>query len=239
MRQVVLFLGFIFCFALGSQAQKHHIMLGTDVPLQYALGYEYKPVKWLGLQAKAGILTSPYDQVILNTLSLFGVEKGVVNIINGAFDFGEVAQVGINFHIQKWYCSIYTQYFLLKASNIPENLIESYYGYDFTPINLSGGLLNLRRNEIEITMQSKLLQAGLGFGRKINLCEWAELRLELMAGKNIWNNTNIDVSSVKGTVYGLLYNEEDLKKELEAELKNTYKTYAYTPSLNVYWIVKF
>jgi hypothetical protein len=231
---------FFLLFTSLLKAQKHHIMLGTDIPLQYAVGYEYKPVKWVGFQAKGGLLLPPYSQAILGILDLFGVESGIINMIDGAFEFGRVGQFSINFHTSKWYTSVYAQYFDLRASDVPQNLIENYYGYDFSPINLpSVGLLNINRKRVQVTMQSELLQAGLGFGRKITIAKIIELRLELMLGKNIWNKTELDVSSVKGTVYGLLLNEDDLKNQIETDLSESYKKYAYTPSFNVYWVFRF
>lgn len=238
-RKLYILLFFLLFISL-VKAQKHHIMLGTDIPLQYAVGYEFKPAKWVGFQAKAGLLLPPYDQAILGILGLFGVEKGIISIIDGAFKQGNVGQFSINIHASKWYGSMYTQYFDLNAADVPQNLIENYYGYDLNPLNVPMiKIPGISGKHVLITMRSELLQAGLGFGRKIVIAKNVELRLELMVGKNIWNKTELDVSSVKGTVYGLLFDEEDLKEQIETDLHESYKNYAYTPSFNVYWLFRF
>ena len=240
MKHIVQFAVFILLFTINTvlYGQQHHVIIGSDIPLQYAVGYEYKPVRWLGIQTKAGLLLAPYDQAILGIMELLGVEQGIIKMINESFNFGSIAQLGVNFHAKKWYYTIHAQFISLNASDVPSNLIENYYGYNLRPIDFANSM-SLSRRGVEITMKSNLLQAGVGFGRKIALNKWAELRLELMAGKNVWSNTNINVNNVKGTVYGLLFDEEDLKNELENDLEETFKKHAYTPSVNAYLTFKF
>ena len=233
MKKQLLIIWCITCCHLSLFAQKSTFLLGTDIPLQHAVGYEFRPVKWLGLQAKAGILTKPYDHVILDLMKSLKTDEQVLAIIKDAFELGTVGQFNFNFHSKHWYYGLQAQYIVLTASDLPRNLIENYYGVDFDPLN-SGIIIPKTR----IRMQSDLLQAGLCLGRKINLSKRLELRLEFTVAKNVWSNSNIQMSETKGTVFGLFYSEEKFEKDLEADLKETYSTFAYTPSLNIYLGIK-
>lgn len=225
-------------FAIFSnlKAQKNFILIGSDIPIQYAVGYEYCPFRWVGFQGKAGLLTTPYDKAILGIMKVLGTDPGIVNMVDGAFEVGGIGQANINFHAKKWYYGIQGQFIALSAADVPANLVANYYNYNFDPIT---AVANAFAPKVDITMRSNLFQAGVCIGRKIDVIKWGEVRFELSVGKNIWSGTNVDVSNVKGTIFGMQHSEEYLSNEISSELETIYKKYAYTPSLNIYWVFKY
>jgi len=227
----------IFFLINKSFAQKNYILLGSDVPLQYALGYEYKPIKWLGIQAKVGVLTKPYNQAILGIMSLFGTDDKIVKIIDGAFNMGTLGTLTLNFHAKKWYYGLQVQYISLSASDVPDHLVANYFGYNFNPV----GVLNvaLPTPKVSITMQSNLLQAGACIGRRVTIAPWAEARFELAFAKNIWNKSSVNTSNINQTIFGLQHSSQYLEGAINNKLNKTYTQYAYTPSINIYWVFKF
>lgn len=237
MKKIFLFLIVLTSFGYSTKAQeKNYILIGSDIPIQYAVGYEYCPTRWVGFQGKAGLLTTPYDKAILGIMELLGTDPGVVNMIDGAFQVGGIGQANINFHAKKWYYGIQGQFIALSAGDVPANLVANYYGYNFNPITAVTSAL---APQVDITMRSNLLQAGVCIGRKIEVIKWGEVRFEFSIGKNVWSGTSVDVSNITGTVFGIQHSEKYLSNELSNELNTIYKKYAYTPSLNIYWVFKY
>ena len=56
--------------SLSSFSQTHQIKIGTDIPIQYMIGYKFSSVTGLGFTVHAGILTKPYNDIILNIIEL-------------------------------------------------------------------------------------------------------------------------------------------------------------------------
>jgi len=229
----------IFFLGKNSYSQKHHILIGTDIPLQYVLGYEFKPIQWLGIQAKGGVLTAPYDQAILGIMELLGTDSKIIKIIDNSFQLGGIGTLTVNFHLKNWYYGIYAQYIQLSASDAPSDLVANYFGYNFSPNSIFNPGTNFITPKVNITLRSNLLQAGAAVGRRIAIAPWAEARFELSFGKNIWNFSNTTVSGTNNTIFGLLHSDEYLENQLNKELNKTYTQYAFTPSFNVYWVFKF
>jgi hypothetical protein len=236
MKKKILTFWMVITLLSSVNAQKNFILVGSDIPLQYAVGYEYCPIRWVGFQGKAGLLSTPYDKAILGIMEVLGTNPSIVNMIDGAFEVGGIGQANINFHAKRWYYGIQGQFIALSAADIPSNLVANYYNYNFTPVTT---ITNPFAPQVDIMMRSNLLQAGVCIGRKVDLLKWAEVRFEFSIGKNIWSGTNVDVTNIKGTVFGLQYSEQYLSNEISAELQAIYKRYAYTPSLNIYWVFKY
>jgi hypothetical protein len=169
-------------------------------------------------------------------MEVLGTNPSIVNMIDGAFEVGGIGQANINFHAKRWYYGIQGQFIALSAADIPSNLVANYYNYNFTPVT---AITKPFAPQVDIMMRSNLLQAGVCIGRKVDLLKWAEVRFEFSIGKNIWSGTNVDVTHINGTVFGLQYSEQYLSNEISAELQAIYKRYAYTPSLNIYWVFKY
>ena len=77
------------------------ISLGTQIPLKYDLGFEYKFLPKFSSNLNFGILTKPYDAAILGIIQAFGLEEGYINMIGNAFKLGLVTDLGFRFHHKK------------------------------------------------------------------------------------------------------------------------------------------
>ena len=73
MRQTLFYLlsTLIFLSHFSAIAQKHSIKIGTDIPLQYAIGYDFQVNQKASAGVKVGIITTPYDDILLGLFELF------------------------------------------------------------------------------------------------------------------------------------------------------------------------
>jgi hypothetical protein len=64
---------------------KSNLFIGTQVPLQFTLGYDYRFTNRFSSRIQAGLLTKPYEGLIVNSLEAFGMDKYLSRVIKKAF----------------------------------------------------------------------------------------------------------------------------------------------------------
>lgn len=93
----LLYILFIFLsISVKAQSTKDIILeVGTELPLNYSIGFGYNYIEDLHLSFRAGILTRPYDLLILEILEFTGTEESLVNTVRDAFTHRLMAKGGI------------------------------------------------------------------------------------------------------------------------------------------------
>jgi hypothetical protein len=69
----------------NKEFSKSSVFIGTQVPLQNTIGYGYQFSDRFSARAQVGILTKPYDGLIINSLEAFGLDKYLGKVIKKAF----------------------------------------------------------------------------------------------------------------------------------------------------------
>jgi hypothetical protein len=82
------------------------IFIGTQIPLQFTAGYAYQLSHHFSAKAQAGLLTRPFDGLIVNSLQAFGLDKNLGRVIKKAFRTGSVLGIGLDYHFGKNYAGI-------------------------------------------------------------------------------------------------------------------------------------
>jgi hypothetical protein len=207
---------------------QHVIKVGSQIPIQYAAQYDFLTSKHFSVNAQLGILTKPYDQVILNILESFGVSEEVVDVLTYAFDFGLVSQMGVNYHFKKNYLGVTGSWIHLRASDTPVAIMESAYNVD-----VSSYPTRPKQNTsspITITLASELFTTGILYGRRFNFKNpRVELHTELGFAKVIASKNYVDSAQRSLTNLSALVDEE---------LDDDYLAYGYLPSINLFLVYK-
>jgi hypothetical protein len=231
-RKIVPALFFIICCCniSSAQASRHSFSIGTQIPLQYTLGYEYQVSDHFSAQIQGGLLTSPYDQVILSVMKSLGVDDSLKNMINDAFKLGTIVGVVTKYHFnENHYIGITGEWVRLNGGDVAADLLSAYFGRDISP--LKHGAYS---SPLQLTMQSSLYLAGITYGRRFHFSNPAyEIAAEISVTK-CFASTN-SFSSNRPRLDGtqqvkLLYSE------LDSDLNSDYSRYVYVPTLNVYFI---
>jgi hypothetical protein len=215
----------LFALLLGQliKAQSSEIAIGTQVPLIYSIGYEYKLKQPFSFNLQLGLLTKPYDKAILSTLKLFGTDEALVNTIGNAFTYGICLQPTIKYHYKKNYFGVYYSYYNLNAKDAPVQAIESYYGVSIPT--------KTGRTERTFNLVSNLHNAGLLYGRRIAFKNpKLELRLEFAVAKTFTSDSYLYGSSG--------FSNPTLNSLIDQELRAYYLQYGYLPSLNIFFVYK-
>ena len=233
MKKIYLFVVLLFVTQF-SFAQKHSVLIGTDFPTQYTIGYNIE-YGTLSSQIQAGFLTKPYDNLILDIIEGFGADPNIIEIIRDAYQKGAVFTVKQQYHLKKMYFGVYAQYYNLSAEGVPLDIVQSYYGVDLTSswssIPLIPTALDFGNEITKIELKSKLWQVGLLIGRRFEFSNpKLELRTEFSMSKNI-SSSNLFSSQ---TPY-----PQSLFDDMDADIQETYKNYAYIPSVNIYLAYRF
>jgi hypothetical protein len=212
---------------LDSVAQ-HSIKVGTQIPIQYALQYDYQfHPRWSG-NAQVGVLTKPYDQAILSILKSLGVDQQIVNVLTSAFNFGVTTQAGVNYHFKKNYVGITGSWIHLQAADAPISAIEAAFG-----VTVSSYPVRPRqttRAPVQLTLSSDLFGAGILYGRRFTFKNpKIELHTEFSFAKVLASKSYIE--SEQRSV-------ESLSTLVDNELQSVYVDYGFLPSINVFFVYK-
>ena len=204
------------------QAQQLKVSAGTQVPVQYAVGIQYRPFPSFSAQAGLGVITRPYDGMILQFLEWFNTDQEYLRMIEGAFEAGGSADLRLQGHLGNWYLGAYAQYITLRAADRPLDLIENYYNIDLDGFP-EFRRLNITSNEVQL--KSELFQLGVAAGREFHFASprWG-MFLEVSVSKNI-------ASRNRGYANGK--EMRTLTVLIDDELDPVYRAYAYIPSVNV------
>ncbi len=202
--------------------------VGTQIPIQYAVQYDYKfHPKWSG-NVQVGVLTKPYDQAILSILKSLGVDQEIVNVLTSAFNFGLITQAGMNYHFKKNYVGVTGSWIHLQAADTPVSAVEAAFN-----VNIASYPQRPRQSAktpISLTLSSDLYNAGILYGRRFTFKNpKIELHTEFSFAKVLGSSSYID-SAQKSL--------ESLSTVVDNELKTDYLDYGYLPSINVFFVFK-
>ena len=223
------FLIFFYCSSRGQESGKsvrHYFKAGFEIPLQYALQYEMRAGNRFSVNAQFGVLTNPHNDVILFTLESFGVDEKTISLIENAFQFGLVVDLGGNYHFEKNYLGVYGQWINLTAADTPFELVESYFGISFpTPPFLPGFIP-------EVSLQSELFQLGLLYGRRFSFKNYPaiEIHAEFAVSKNLASRSKLSSDNVE---------MDFVNNQVDNELDDIFSNYAYIPTINIFFVYQF
>lgn len=219
MKKIIFALVLLFSITANAQNEKPIIFeLGTEFPLNYSLGFGADIYENVQFTLRAGILTKPYDAIILNTLKLFGVEESYTNTIGDSFTHGFVLKGGLNYKFEGFYIGAYYSFFRLNAADVPTDLLNNFYG-----INLpTSSTLDF----IEYHLRSNLHNLGVSVGKSFPINEQFSIGGEFSMAKTIGSksgvSSNFDPDMVMAT--GIIHKELD----------PLYKKYGFLPSVNIF-----
>ncbi len=206
--------------------QKVAIYAGTQIPVKYDIGFEYKISPKISANFNIGILTKPYDEAILGILEEFGVSQPYIKMIGNTFKIGIVGDLGVRYHYKKNYFGIYGQNIYLFAQTSPTDQVERNLNIKITR-NITFG----NRTAPQLDLKSNLWQMGLLYGRRFELKNPKyEFKAELALSANLTSTSKMYLDGIENA---------KLSELIDSELKPVYKDYAYLPSLNVYFVYKF
>ncbi|MFT3740375.1 MAG: hypothetical protein QM786_16635 [Breznakibacter sp.] len=207
---------------LKAQMPRHGIMLGTDVPLYYSAGYEYRAAEHWFFGGKAGVLDFPFDVVLLEFMKSFDADDMLVNTIGDAFSYGVQMKPYVKRMFKCFYIGGAYSYLALVAKECPSEAIENYYGIT----------IDDRRRSVPLTLTSTLHNIGVFTGYEVDLGNpsWA-LQLELSVLKTFASQSRIRRTSGDGL--------PRLSAAIDDELGSFFAKKGYLPSLNVTLCRKF
>lgn len=198
------------------------LRVGTDVPIQYAVGADWQFHRHFSVGAKAGVLTAPYSNAILGLLAAFGTDQIYVDLIDEAFQLGTIGELSANGHFGKNYAGLYGQTVMLRAGDAPKALMEAALG-----VTIPNPGIGPNAPALELALTSRLYQIGARYGRRFPISEQFELRAEIGVSKNIGSVSKIYTNS---------RSTDNLNALIDSEFKPIYSSYAYLPALSIYAI---
>lgn len=216
----------LVAFVFQPVFAQHQLKIGTDIPLQFALGYNYSPDKGVGGGLKVGILTEPHSSIILAAMEAFGTQEAIVEIVRDGFKMGIVLDGSASWHWKKNYVGANLIFINLSAGEAPLDVIDGNYDLDL--LSYSDLLTSLFGQEsMKINLNSNLLQMGFHYGRRVPLKDKLELQLEFGLSKNIGSTNNFS----SDFPYPLtIYNA------IDEDLQEAYRKYAIIPTLGIYLV---
>lgn len=225
-----LYILFVFCGYYNSgNAQNHSVFVGTQIPLQYSIGYSYQISPKFSSSLQLGLLTKPYDKIILNILDAMGTDDALTNTIGESFSYGLLVQPTVYWHWnEKYYIGVYGQWTYLRENDAPKDVIEAYYGTD---IDTAPSKRNRQRSGNSLTLESNLYNLGLLVGRSFFFKNpRLQLRIELATAKTLTSSSQISSEA---------RDLSTLSEKVDVILGDYYWNYGYIPTLNVYLVYQF
>jgi hypothetical protein len=106
------------CLTVGSlRAQgRHELMIGTQVPIQFTAGYQYNASDRFAIRGQFGLLTPPYNKVILRSMEAFGFDKKLSRAVDEAFRQGLVGTLAPQLRFGSHSVVLQGQYVSLNGS---------------------------------------------------------------------------------------------------------------------------
>lgn len=209
-------------FPLFGLAQAHRIKLLAEIPVQFGIGYEGQVSNRFSISVQGGVLTDPNGDLIINVLEMFGTDPDIILIIEDAFQFGLVEELGVNYNFGKNYVGVFSQFVNLRGNGTTADPIENYFNTTIFPGNGSDSDLKLR---------SSLIQGGLLYGRRFPLRnKHFEIDVEFGFSANLWSKSKLSSERRDLT---------ELSKQVDAELDYYYSNYGFVPSLSVIFVYNF
>ncbi len=236
-----LILSFLFSWSLKGQDMApppspetrpfsaHSIFVGTQIPLQYAVGYTYRFSDRFSARVQLGLLTKPYDRFIRGSMEAFGLKKELGRVIAKSFRGGTILGAGANYHFGKSYVGLYGQYIQLRSGGVtPADALGIYFNRDFSSFDPQGLPV------FEFSMQSNLYPVGALYGRQfqLNNPRW-RIDAELSLAKVITSASTFSSNRSAVDRTGLAKN---LYRALDREVGEAYQQQGWLPTINVYLV---
>ena len=207
----------------------HSIFIGTQIPLQYSVGYAYRFSNHFSGRVQLGVLTKPYDRFIRGSMEAFGLNKELGRVIAKSFRGGTLLTTGANYHFGKNYAGLYGQYINLRSGGVtPADALGIYFNRDFSDFDPQG------LPAFEFSMQSNLFQLGALYGRQFQLKSprW-RIDAELSLAKVITSNSDFTSNRSAVDRTGLA---KRLYQVLDREVGKAYQQHGWLPTINVYLV---
>ena len=239
MRFTLLLLSLLLSATLGLRAQetRHQLLLGTQFPLQMGLGYHYRISPSFSLRAQAGVLTSPYDDVVLGLMRRYGADERLTRIVESSFGLGGVGNVGLVYHRDRYRFGIQGGYVGLHGQSPIPDLMLIYYGPEIGNLFLERARQEAPEGTpgletVEVTAITELWTAGITGGRQFT---FRNPRLGLLAEIGLtrsFRSTTAIQSNYEAFDQHppIAYVYSDVK----AQVKEAYRQYGWLPTVNVY-----
>lgn len=216
----------LFATSVKAQEYKHGIKLGTQIPLQYSLMYEFQPAERFSLNVGAGAIAPPYPTTILNIIGRLNVTSDRTNrLIEESYESGIVFEAGANYHFGKNYVRLFGQTMNLSGEASFADLAQIYTGINFN-FNVNQGL----------ELNSRLIQAGLLFGHRF---EFPDIRHQIHLEGSISKTFSAKTKFESGTFLDRLGVVQTIYDQFDRDIDSFFKENSYVPTLNIYYVYKF
>ncbi|MCK4923190.1 MAG: hypothetical protein KAS71_19215 [Bacteroidales bacterium] len=218
MKRLICILFVFVSISAKAQNEKNLLIeLGTEIPLNYSIGLVSNFSEHLQFSFRTGVLTKPYDLLILEIIELTGTKESLVNTIRDAFTYGLTAKGGINYTFPEFYTGIYYSYGQIHATDVPVDILNNYFEFNLPPNFF---------DPIEYTLESTLHNIGIMIGKTFPLSENISLATEFSMIKAIKTKNSISC----------IYDDEMILASniIHDKLDPLYKKFAYLPSINVF-----
>lgn len=213
---------------LPCRAQQSALKVIAEVPVQFGLGYEGRLSKHFSVALSAGVLTQPNSTLIIDVLKKLGTDEQITSMINDAFKFGVVGELGVNYNFRRSYVGTFFQVIALRGGNAPTALVEDYFNTSINNYPARKG--RTQTNEKYLNLKSTLYQAGILYGRRFPL-----------KNKRFGIDTELGISAnvgAKSELTSEVRNLAALSSVADKELAGYYSDYAFVPSLTVCFVYK-
>lgn len=219
----------LFFSTLTIFGQKHSVKIGTDIPLQYAIGYDYQISQRFSTGIKFGVLTTPYDEILLGLFELFGANENVIEVIKNGYEYGLILELGGNYHFGKNHLiGLSGQFIDLRSSQARAEAIETMLGIDFS--DLPGPIQDAAPDDI-YSVKSNLYQLVVRYGWTKQLKNPRfKIRPEVSLSINLSSYTQVQSDE---------YDISDIQDDVNDFMKTFYHHYGYIPTFGVYFVYTF
>jgi hypothetical protein len=221
------------CLTVGSlRAQgRHELMIGTQVPIQFTAGYQYNASDRFAIRGQFGLLTPPYNKVILRSMEAFGFDKKLSRAVDEAFRQGLVGTLAPQLRFGSHSVVLQGQYVSLNGSITLQRAAALYLDRELPDLS---GIPFLPVATPTLNTRSNLFLLGLGYGWRISppdsrVSVQLEAGFSKILGSSNKFSSNIGVLDRTGLVQGVY-------GQMDNRLKDSYRDYGYVPSLSVYLV---
>lgn len=205
-------------------AQNAAFRIGTDFPLRYTAGITFNPYGRVSIQGNAGILTDPYDGILLDYISLLEVDEDALDLAGRVFEQGNIFDIGTNLNIGRGYVGVFGQVIRLRGNGAPVELVEEFLDIDLSPYysSVPNRAMNLR---------STIYQAGARLGSRFIVADPdLELHVEFSFSVNL-DSENSFSSDIPFP--------EFIHDRFDRDLRDAYRDYLYVPSIGAFLVYNF
>lgn len=214
--------------AVAQAENKPSVQIGTQIPIQYTLGFQMPVRSIWSVRVQIGVLAAPYDRWFFRTMEWFGLKENDSRLIQESFETGLLGSLGANYHIRKYYVGLYGQYARLQGSTTAAKALP-YVDYDLSTLEPQWIAL---LDQLTIHSRSHLFNANLLIGRAFQL-----------PNPKFALNTEIGLTKVLGTSNQFRTDNEVIEqtpivqewyRQLDDRFQKYYWKYGVFPSVNVY-----